>query len=112
MTVTRLQPSSVSTTKLPKVGRLLIIGAAGFIGQFVAEASLDSGRPTYVLVRPGLGYPSSKANTIKSLQDKGAIILHVKLSPFSCGMHKARLYIFMCLIVSFASSSFCFFNRD
>ncbi|KAF5444471.1 hypothetical protein F2P56_033599 [Juglans regia] len=75
MTMTRL-PSSVPTTKLAKVGRLLIVGAAGFIGQFVAEASLDAGRPTYVLVRPGLCFPSSKTHTIKSLQDKGAIILH------------------------------------
>lgn len=71
MTVT----TSVSTGK----GRVLIAGATGFIGQFVAEASLDAGRPTYVLVRPGpVGGGPSKASTIRALQDKGATILHVK----------------------------------
>lgn len=110
--MTRL-PSSVSTTKLAKVGRLLIVGAAGFIGQFLAEASLDAGRPTYVLVRPGLCFPSSKTHTIKSLQDKGAIILHVRLSPFFCST-KLNTYIhtYILDIVFFASSFILFFYRD
>ncbi|XP_059454362.1 leucoanthocyanidin reductase-like [Corylus avellana] len=65
--------ASVSSAK----GRVLIVGATGFIGQFVAEASLDAGRPTYVLVRPGsVGGGPSKGSTIRALQDKGAIILH------------------------------------
>ncbi|KAG2665323.1 hypothetical protein I3760_15G003200 [Carya illinoinensis] len=55
--------------------RVLIVGATGFMGQFVAEASLLTGRPTYLLVRPGSVSPS-KAKSIKNLQDKGAIILH------------------------------------
>ncbi|KAL5553508.1 hypothetical protein UlMin_040909 [Ulmus minor] len=61
-----------------KRGRVLIAGASGFIGQFVAEASLQSGRTTYVLVRPSHGAKlnSSKASTIRALQDKGAIIVH------------------------------------
>lgn len=67
--------ASASTAK----GRVLIVGATGFIGQFVAEASLGAGRPTYVLVRPGpVGGGPSKGSTIRALQDKGAIILHVK----------------------------------
>lgn len=60
-------------------GRVLIVGATGFIGQFIAEASLAAGRTTYVLVRPGPGGPS-KAKNVKALQDKGAIILHVNIS--------------------------------
>ncbi|KAE8100771.1 hypothetical protein FH972_018631 [Carpinus fangiana] len=65
--------ASVSTAK----GRVLIVGATGFIGQFVAEASLGAGRPTYVLVRPGpVGGCPSKGSTIRALQDKGATILH------------------------------------
>lgn len=59
-----------------KNGRILIVGATGFIGRFVAEASLDAGQPTYVLIRPGPLDPS-KADIIKSLKDRGAIILHV-----------------------------------
>ncbi|XP_057486469.1 leucoanthocyanidin reductase-like isoform X1 [Actinidia eriantha] len=56
-------------------GRVLIVGATGFIGQFVAEASVSAGRATYLLSRP-LDISSSKAKTIKNLQDKGAIITH------------------------------------
>ncbi|XVF42996.1 hypothetical protein PTKIN_Ptkin02bG0004800 [Pterospermum kingtungense] len=54
-------------------GHVLVIGATGFIGQFVAEASLDAGRPTYVLVRPSSGNHSKKVT--KALQDRGAILL-------------------------------------
>lgn len=67
MTVT----TSVSSAK----GRVLIVGATGFIGQFVTESSLDAGRSTYVLVRPSACAP--KAKIIKAFQDKSAIILHV-----------------------------------
>lgn len=70
---------SPSIASAAKSGRVLIIGATGFIGKFVAEASLDSGLPTYVLVRPGPSRPS-KSDTIKSLKDRGAIILHVRSS--------------------------------
>ncbi|ONI31302.1 hypothetical protein PRUPE_1G305100 [Prunus persica] len=62
-----------------KNGRILIVGATGFIGRFVAEASLDAGQPTYVLIRPGPLDPS-KADIIKSLKDRGAIILHGVIS--------------------------------
>ncbi|KAK4762422.1 hypothetical protein SAY86_008190 [Trapa natans] len=63
-----------AATADPK-GRLLVVGATGFIGRFVAEASIESGRPTYIFVRPGSGFSPSKANAVKSLQDKGAIVL-------------------------------------
>ncbi|CAL8994883.1 unnamed protein product [Prunus brigantina] len=62
-----------------KNGRIFIVGATGFIGRFVAEASLDAGQPTYVLVRPGPLDPS-KADIIKALKDRGAIILHGVIS--------------------------------
>lgn len=55
-------------------GRTLIVGSTGFIGRFVAEASLGLGRPTYLLIRPGPILPS-KSRVISSLQDKGATIL-------------------------------------
>ncbi|CAN1241731.1 Leucoanthocyanidin reductase [Linum perenne] len=63
-------------------GRTMIIGSTGCIGWFIADACLQSGRPTYLLVRPGPGLmmnsfsSSSKACKIKSLIDKGATILH------------------------------------
>ncbi|KAI4313973.1 hypothetical protein L6164_026916 [Bauhinia variegata] len=65
-------PSAIPTdTK----GRVLVIGATGFIGRYVAEASLSAGRPTYILVRPGAA-PPSKAAIVKAFQDKGAIPIH------------------------------------
>ncbi|XVE58710.1 hypothetical protein DITRI_Ditri04bG0190900 [Diplodiscus trichospermus] len=58
-----------------ETGRTIVIGSSGFIGRFVTEACLDSGCPTYILVRSSLNSPS-KASTIKFLQDKGATIIH------------------------------------
>ncbi|XP_042508116.1 leucoanthocyanidin reductase-like [Macadamia integrifolia] len=65
---TAAQPVSVDS-------RTLIVGAAGFIGRFVTEACLETGRTTYVLVRSAKT-TSSNAQTIKALHDKGAIIVH------------------------------------
>ncbi|KAK6921128.1 NmrA-like domain [Dillenia turbinata] len=64
-----------ASTLMAAAGRTLIIGSTGFIGRFVAEACLASGRPTYLLVRSGLISPS-KSKTIKCLHDKGAIVIH------------------------------------
>lgn len=63
---------------LPSInkGRVLIVGATGFIGQFVGKASLAAGHPTYVLVRRGPESPS-KAAIVRAFQDKGAIAIHV-----------------------------------
>ncbi|KAE9463953.1 hypothetical protein C3L33_04190, partial [Rhododendron williamsianum] len=55
-------------------GRTLVVGSTGFIGRFVAEASLASGRPTFLLVRPGPA-STSKALTVASLEDRGAIVI-------------------------------------
>ncbi|KAF2310415.1 hypothetical protein GH714_009749 [Hevea brasiliensis] len=63
--------ASVPTLKSP----VLIAGATGFIGHFVADACLDSGRPTYVLVRSTPISPSA-AKVLRSLEEKGAIVLH------------------------------------
>lgn len=58
------------------MGRIMVIGATGFMGQFVTKASLDLGRPTYLLLRPGPITPS-KVTIVKSFEDKGATIIHV-----------------------------------
>lgn len=67
-----------SNSNVSEAGRTMIIGSTGFIGRFVAEASLDFGRPTYLLVQSRPTSPS-KASIIKSLQERGAIIIHVIL---------------------------------
>ncbi|WCJ24605.1 Leucoanthocyanidin reductase [Euphorbia peplus] len=61
---------TIPTCKSSKVkGPVLIAGATGFIGQFIASASLDSGRPTYILVR-------SNPKSVRALEEKGAKVLH------------------------------------
>ncbi|XVF12337.1 hypothetical protein REPUB_Repub08aG0107700 [Reevesia pubescens] len=64
-----------SSPNVSEPGRTIVIGSSGFIGRFVTEACLDSGCPTYILVRSSLNSPS-KASTIKFLQDKGATIIY------------------------------------
>nr|AIS92512.1 leucoanthocyanidin reductase [Epimedium sagittatum] len=59
-----------------KAGRTLIIGATGFIGGFIVDACLASGRPTYILSRS----KSTKVGAHKELQDKGAIVLYGKIN--------------------------------
>lgn len=68
-------PSEVNSNKGSRA--VLITGATGFIGRFLAEASIDLGHPTYILIRPGSGFGPSKASTIKSLQERGAIVVQV-----------------------------------
>ncbi|KAF6143796.1 hypothetical protein GIB67_016717 [Kingdonia uniflora] len=55
-------------------GRILIVGATGFIGRYVAEASLSFGHPTYLLIRC-ISTAASKCKAITSLQEKGAIAI-------------------------------------
>ena len=66
-----------------KGSRILIIGATGFIGHFIAQASLASGKSTYILSRAAARCPS-KARAIKALEDQGAISIHVNYlyAPF------------------------------
>lgn len=66
-----------SSSTANRGGRVLIVGASGFIGQFLAEASLETGRPTYVLVRPTT---TGNKKVAKILENTGAILLHVRIA--------------------------------
>ncbi|KAJ4821930.1 hypothetical protein Tsubulata_041965 [Turnera subulata] len=57
-------------------GRTLIIGSNGFIGRFITEACLLSGRSTYLLNRCRSSSLISKAPITKSFQDMGATIVY------------------------------------
>ncbi|CAN1296222.1 Leucoanthocyanidin reductase [Linum perenne] len=73
--------ATMSTSTSSIKGRVLIVGATGLIGRFVAEASLDSGRPTYLLTRtPSFSTSPAKAQALKSLEERGAIILQGSIS--------------------------------
>ncbi|XP_017973773.1 PREDICTED: leucoanthocyanidin reductase [Theobroma cacao] len=73
MKSTNMNGSSPNVSE--ETGRTLVVGSGGFIGRFVTEASLDSGRPTYILARSSSNSPS-KASTIKFLQDRGATVIY------------------------------------
>lgn len=68
-----LSPTAIRSSNK---GRVLIVGATGFMGKFLAEASLSIQHPTYLLVRPG-PLIASKAAIIKTFQDKGARVIYV-----------------------------------
>ncbi|XWS61001.1 hypothetical protein CRYUN_Cryun07bG0087900 [Craigia yunnanensis] len=68
-----------SSPNVSETGRTIVIGSSGFIGRFVTEACLDSGRPTYIMVRSSLN-PLSKASTIKFLEEKGATVIYGSLT--------------------------------
>nr|BAV56576.1 putative leucoanthocyanidin reductase [Fagopyrum esculentum] len=64
-------------------GRTLVAGATGFIGRFIVEASLESGRPTFILVRAEPTCPS-KAKIINGFKEKGAIIVEGMINKKEC----------------------------
>ncbi|CAI0458963.1 unnamed protein product [Linum tenue] len=65
--------------------RVLIIGATGLIGRHVAEASLDAGRLTYLLIRSTSSAADDplKGQLLKFLEDKGAIIVQAQQQTFA-----------------------------
>lgn len=62
--------------EVTRSGPALIVGATGYIGRFVAEACLDSGRRTFILVRPGNACPV-RAASVDALLRKGALVVEV-----------------------------------
>lgn len=86
--------SPSSNGQAEKGSRILIIGATGFIGQFIAQASLASSQSTYIITREAASSPS-KVGTIKALEDQGAILVHVNhLYIFSASKHDWFLNFF------------------
>ncbi|KAL7192358.1 hypothetical protein ACSBR2_024234 [Camellia fascicularis] len=62
--------SMTVAAEVAAVGGTMIVGSTGFIGRFVAEACLDSGRPTFLLVRS-----FHHSATLSSLRHKGALLI-------------------------------------
>jgi hypothetical protein len=60
--------------------RILVLGATGSIGRFIALAGPSLGHSTFALVRPQT--VSSKPELIHSLQSAGVTILHVSTVGF------------------------------
>jgi leucoanthocyanidin reductase len=71
-----MAPACQGQDEAPRSGPALVVGATGYIGRFVAEACLDSGRRTFILVRPGNACPA-RAASVDALRHKGAVIIEV-----------------------------------
>jgi hypothetical protein len=61
--------------------RILLIGATGYIGRFVAQQAVAAGHPTYALIRPSTASDPAKAQRVQELKDSGVHILYVYNLP-------------------------------
>ncbi|XP_057814680.2 isoeugenol synthase 1 [Cryptomeria japonica] len=62
------------------MNRILIIGATGYIGKYMAKASVSLGYPTFAFVRPSTAAPhSSKSQLLQQFRDDGIVILQGSL---------------------------------
>ncbi|GLJ37803.1 hypothetical protein SUGI_0768590 [Cryptomeria japonica] len=62
------------------MNRILIIGATGYIGKYMAKASVSLGYPTFAFVRPSTAAPHcSKSQLLQQFRDDGIIILQGSL---------------------------------
>jgi nucleoside-diphosphate-sugar epimerase len=67
-------------TEMDQKSRVLVLGATGYIGKYIAKASAQLGHPTFVLVRPAIvegPLNSSKKELLDSFTAAGITILHV-----------------------------------
>lgn len=60
--------------------RILVIGATGYIGRFVAQEAVVARHPTYALIRPFAACDLAKAQRVQQLKDAGVHILYGSLS--------------------------------
>ncbi|GKG51863.1 isoflavone reductase, partial [Tanacetum coccineum] len=52
--------------------KVLVVGGTVYIGKRIVKASLDQGRPTYVLMRQELGFEIEKLQMLLSFKKQGA----------------------------------------
>lgn len=57
--------------------KILVIGATGYIGKYIVEASAKAGHPTFALVRESTVSDPKRAAIIESFKSLGVIILYV-----------------------------------
>lgn len=59
--------------------KILIIGGTGRIGQFIVEASVKAGHPTFVYVRETAVSDPVKGKLLDSFKSSGASLIYVSL---------------------------------
>lgn len=55
--------------------RVLIVGATGYLGRHITRASIDSGHPTYALIRPSLRPDPERIQLIESFKRSNVTII-------------------------------------
>eukprot|EP00250_Pteridium_aquilinum_P017889 c23826_g1_i2 orf=129-1052(+) len=70
--------------------RILIIGATGYIGPYIARASSAAGHPTFVLVRPETLINPAKVELIESFKKSGICILRGSLEDYESLLDAVR----------------------
>ncbi|GLJ50637.1 hypothetical protein SUGI_1078750 [Cryptomeria japonica] len=68
------EEKSISTSKI------LVIGGTGYIGRFVALATVAAGHHAYALIRPTTASQPTKAQCLQELKDAGVHILYGDLN--------------------------------
>ncbi|KAK4262153.1 hypothetical protein QN277_027742 [Acacia crassicarpa] len=64
--------------------KILIIGATGYIGKFLVEASTKAGHPTFALVRESTVSNPNKSKLIDGFKNSGVTLLWGDLSDYQC----------------------------
>ncbi|XAR64134.1 hypothetical protein NMG60_11024362 [Bertholletia excelsa] len=64
--------------------KILIIGATGYIGKFIVEASVNAGHPTFALVRESSGSDPVKGKLVESFKNSGVTLLLGDLNDQHC----------------------------
>lgn len=64
--------------------RILIIGATGYIGKFIAAASARAGHPTFALIRESTLSNPDKAKLVQEFKSSGiGLVLVIEFSSYS-----------------------------
>ena len=64
--------------------KILVIGATGYIGNFIVEASANLGHCTFALVRESVLDDPTKLQTLEHLKSLGVNLLFVRQIYVSC----------------------------
>lgn len=57
--------------------KILIIGATGYLGKFLVEASSRSGHPTFALIRDSKVSDPHKSKITEEFKNSGVKLIHV-----------------------------------
>lgn len=63
--------------------KILVLGATGYIGKFIVEASAKAGHPTFALVRESSVSHPDKSKLIESFKSSGVTLLYGDLTDYA-----------------------------